>query len=392
MKGQGAAPAGEEAGILDLAVLGWRHRWLIAAVCVVTVAATFVVTISKAKIYESSVALIAPREGTGTNLLVGLAAGANTLQLPGLSLPSLTPNRDLLISILKSRTVAQALVEQFGLKERYGRRYLEEAVETLQARTRLAVSKEGVISLTVEDVSPQDAARIANAYIVQLQRLVTEYGVGEAGRQRVFLADQLARAKVRLDAAEDTLRRFQERNRAIVLQDQTRGAIEAAARLKGEMMATEVQLRVMRSFATEANPEVIALRQRVDEMGRQLAQMQYGERTLPAPGSDDRRDFAVPFAKVPEVGQELARLIREAKVQETLFSLLSQQVEQVRIAEARDLPVVQVLDPAVPAERPSGPRLRLNLAVAGVVGLVAGLFLAVVLESFKRRFGLAAQA
>ena len=126
-------------------------------------------------------------------------------------------------------------------------------------------------------------------------------------------------------------------------------------------------------------------------MGRQLAQMQYGGRTLPAPGSDDRRDFAVPFAKVPEVGQELARLIREAKVQETLFSLLSQQVEQVRIAEARDLPVVQVLDPAVPAERPSGPRLRLNLAVAGVVGLVAGLFLAVVLESFKRRFRLAPQ-
>src|SRR5207249_4970945 len=157
--------------------------WLVAAVCVVTVAATFLLTIFQPKVYESSVALIAPREGTGTNLLVGLTAGANTLQLPGLSLPSLTPNRDLLISILKSRTVAQALVKQFGLKERYRRRYLEEAVETLQARTRLAVSKEGVISLTVEDVSPQDAARIANAYIVQLQRLVTEYGVGEAGRQ-----------------------------------------------------------------------------------------------------------------------------------------------------------------------------------------------------------------
>ena len=157
-------------------------------------------------------------------------------------------------------------------------------------------------------------------------------------------------------------------------------------------MATEVQLQVIRSFATEVNPEVIALRRRIDEMGRQLAQMQYGERALPAPGSDDRRDFVVPFAKVPEVGQELARLIREAKVQETLFSLLSQQVEQVRIAEARDLPVVQVLDPAVPAERPSGPRLRLNLAVAGVVGPVAGLFLTVVLESFKRRFRLAAQA
>ena len=141
VKDQGTAPPREEAGVLDLVMLGWRHRWLVAAVCVVTVAATFVVTIFQAKIYESSVTIIAPREGTGTSLLVGLAAGANTLQLPGLSLPSFTPNRDLLVSILKSRTVARTLVEHFGLKERYRRRYLEEAVETLQGRTRIAVSK-----------------------------------------------------------------------------------------------------------------------------------------------------------------------------------------------------------------------------------------------------------
>src|SRR2546425_9538571 len=97
----------------------------------------------------------------------------------------------------------------------------------------------------------------------------------------------------------------------------------------------------MRNFATEANPEIIALRRRIDEMNRQLAQMQYGEsRATPA---GDRHDFTVPFAKVPGVGLELARLTRDVKVQETLVTLLTQQVEQARIAEARDIPVVQVL-------------------------------------------------
>ena len=43
--------------------------------------------------------------------------------------------------------------------------------------------------------------------------------------------------------------RPEERNRAVVLQEQTRGAIEGAARLKGEIIAAEVQLQVTRNFA-----------------------------------------------------------------------------------------------------------------------------------------------
>src|SRR5262249_23841341 len=169
-------------------------------------------------------------------------------------------------------------------------------------------------------------ADTANPYVDQLDQLVVHFGTGDAGRQRGFLAEQLARAKVSLDGAEDELRRFQEKNRAVALQEQTKGAIETAARLKGEIMATQVQLRVMRSFATEANPELWALRRRLDEMNRQFAQMQYGEEAQRGTTQDKRRgEYGVPIVRVAEVGVELARLTREVKVQETLVVLLTQQ-------------------------------------------------------------------
>jgi uncharacterized protein involved in exopolysaccharide biosynthesis len=164
---------------------------------------------------------------------------------------------------------------------------------------------------------------------------------------------------------------FQERNRAIVLQDQTRGAIEAAARLKGEVVASEVQLQVLRSFATDANPEVTALKQRISEMKRQLTAVQYGENAPVA-----SRDFHVPFSRVPEVGLDLIRLTREVKVQETVVGLLTQQLEQSRITEAKDLPIVQVLDPAIPRARPSHPRPLLNIALAALGSLVIGVGIA----------------
>src|SRR5439155_14275838 len=167
----------------------------------------------------------------------------------GVTLPSWTPNRDLLVSVLKSRTMGQSVVERFRLQERYGARYLEDAIKRLQSSTSVSLSREGVITVMVEDTDPSEAAEIANFYIEQLDRLVARYGIGEAGRQHEFLTEQLAHAKVSLDQVEQTLRQFQERNRAIVLQEQTRGAIESAARLKGEVMAAQVQLQVMRNFA-----------------------------------------------------------------------------------------------------------------------------------------------
>jgi uncharacterized protein involved in exopolysaccharide biosynthesis len=173
-----------------------------------------------------------------------------------------------------------------------------------------------------------------------------------------------------------------------VLQEQARGAIEAAARLKGEITASEVQLEVMRNFATEANSDVVSMKLRLVEMRRQLAKMQYGETPSgirPNPPGGERYDFSLPFAKVPEVGLELARLTRDLKVQETVVTLLTQQLEQARIAEAKDLPVVQVLDRAVPPEYPARPRLLVNLIAAAALSLLLAVVLTLFVGSRDKR-------
>lgn len=381
MTGVGEVDTGGSLG--DYAGVVWRYRWLILSVTVAAMLVMFVVTASLPKLYESTASMLAPKEGAGSGFLGGLAAASGLLQqVPNVSLPSLAPNRDLLVSVLRSRTVVQAVVDRFKVQEHYRFQYVSDAIKKVRAATTVSVSKEGVISVTVEDEDPRQAAEMANFYVEQLDRLVAQYGVGEAGRQRVFLTEQLARARAGLDAAEGALRRFQERNSAVVLQEQTRGAIDAAARLKGEIMAAQVQLQVMRNFATDANPEVVSVRRRIDEMNRQLEQMQYGEAAFRGAGGRQGQ-FSVPFARVPEVGLELARLTRDVKVQETLMTVLAQQVEQAKINEARDFPIVQVLDSAVPAERPSKPRILSNVSVVGAGAFFVAVFLAFLLDYTK---------
>jgi uncharacterized protein involved in exopolysaccharide biosynthesis len=66
-----------------------------------------------------------------------------------------------------------------------------------------------------------------------------------------------------------------------------------------------------------------------------------------------------------------ADLYRNVRVQETVFELLTQQYELARIDEAKDIPVVSVIDaPGIPEKKSFPPRLMVALGFA-VFGFTA---------------------
>jgi capsule polysaccharide export protein KpsE/RkpR len=341
------------------------------------------------KIYESKASILAPKESaSGAAGMVAALAASGANQFLGNILPPTGSNRDVFVAILKSRTMAHDMVDRFKLTEYYKTKYTEDAIKGLQGATDISVSKEGAISVTVEDKDPKLAADIANAYITNLDRLFAKLGTTDASRQRAFISDRLETTEKALRQAEEALKRFQESNKAIVVQEQAKSAVEEAARVKGAIVVGESQLEFLRTFATESNPQVVAQRRQVEEMKRQLAQMQYGlGMELPSesrnPG-EPRKEFYVSFAKMPGVGMEYIRLMRDVKVQETVHNLLMAQFEQAKINETKDMPTVQLLDKAVPAERKSRPKTVLNIAIAGTLSLFVGIFLAFFLEYAER--------
>ena len=374
------APGTSEPEPYEFEAILWRRRILVALVTIGAVLASLVISLTSTKIYRATASVVAPKENVDSGLLGSLLGSGLIQQLAGFSMP-FTSNRDLYVSVLKSRAMMQAVADQFKLQQRYRVEYPEDALRVLEDVTEVTVSKEGVIAVRVEDADPKVAAAMANFYIERLDHIIGGFQTGEASRQRGYVEGQLRRAKSELETWEDRLRRFQEKNRTIVLQDQTRGAIEAAARLKGEILAAQVQLRVMQGFVTDANPEVTVLKRRIEEMSLQLGQMQYGDGLRErSRGNGQRRNFEVPFSDVPELGLELGRMTREVKIRETLLTLLVQQLEQIRIAEEKDIPVVLVLDRAVAASRHAKPRLKLNLAIGLVGGFLAGCVLALCVE------------
>ncbi|MGH7253586.1 MAG: GNVR domain-containing protein, partial [Nitrospiraceae bacterium] len=233
----------------------------------------------------------------------------------------------------------------------------------------------------VEDKDPQRAADIANYYVSNLDRLNRTLTVSKAGQNRAFIEKRLAETRVDLVKAEEDLKEFQTHNKTVAVEAQSKAMIEAAAMIQGQIMAQEVQLQVMSSYLSTDNPELSRVRSGIEELKKQLILLESGrggKGMLPG----DRLHPAM--ITVPGLALDFGRLMRELKVQETLYTLLTSQYEQAKIQEARDTPTVQVLDPAIPAEKKSKPSIRLNMMIAGVLALFVGIFLAFFLEYLER--------
>ena len=382
----------DEVNLLDYwRVIRKQRRMLIRLFCSAILLA-MVVSLLLPKVYESTASIlpqIDSKEGLGGlgSLLAlsgsGGAGGAGALaQGLGITLPGMpaTPT-DIFTAMLKSRIMADAVIKQFDLMKLYNDKTMQDARKDLESDTKITVSKEKVIKVTVEAKSPQLASDIANFYVANLDRLNRTLNVTKSGQNRVFIEKRLVDTKANLAKAEEALREFQTKNKAVHLEAQGRAAIEAAAMIQAQISATEVQLQVMESYLTPDNPEVVRMRSGLGELKKQLALLEFGKSGKgQLPG--DRMHPA--FITVPSLVLEYARLLREVKVQEALYTMLTSQYEQAKIAEARDTPSVQVLDQGVPAEKKSKPIIWLNMLIAGVLALFLGIFLAFFLEYLER--------
>jgi uncharacterized protein involved in exopolysaccharide biosynthesis len=369
----------------------WRviysRRKPIVGFCTMIVLATLCVTLMMPKLFESTATLLPQLESNsgvmGLGSLLSSSGAGSAAQSLGISLPGAPPTpTDVFNAMLKSRIMADEVIHKFNLMEHYETKTLQDTRSVLEGATRIALSKEKVIKVTVEDKDPKLASEIANFYVSNLDRLNQTLSVSKARENRKFIEQRVAETQQALVKIEEALKEFQTQNRTVAIEAQSKAMIEATATIQAQIMAQEVQLQVMGTYLAANNPEMTRIQSSIGELRKQLQIMESGKsgkERLPG----DRLRPAI--TSVPALALEYGRMTRDLKVQETLYALLVSQYEQAKLTEARDTPTVQVLDPAIPAERKSRPKLSVNLLIAGMLSLLIAVFWAFVRESIKDR-------
>ena len=248
---------------------------------------------------------------------------------------------EMYVAFLRSRTVADRLIERFDLTTRYQTRTarVKGTRWALQYHTRVVAGRDGLIRIEVDDLDPVFAATLANAYLEELGLLLNRLAVTEAQQRRVFFGQKMQDTKMALIRAEQALAATGIGPELLRTQPQV--AVAAAAQLQAQIAAQEVQLANMRGFLGETDPR---FRQALTELAALRSQL----RRLEGPAATAA---AAPAGVRQDVQQtEYIARYREFKFQETLFEIFAQQYGSARVDEAREGAVMQVLDVAVPPD------------------------------------------
>ena len=356
----------------------WDHRRVLFRVLVWSLTISTVIAFLIPRRYESTVSVVPPDSLSGSNaMMAAVAAKADpSMATMASNILGMKSNGAYLTALLSSRSVQDHVIERFGLQKVYSARYMQDARKKLASRTAVSEDrKSGIITLQVTDADPKRARDMAQAYVDELNHLVADVSTSSAHRERIFIEQRIASVKQDLRDAEMKFSAFASRNAALDIKEQSRAMMSSAAALQGQLIAAQSELQGIEQIYTADNIRVRAARARIDELQRELQKIGGSDTTIDTDNMKDKELYPS-IRRLPLLGVEWADLYRRMKIQETVYELLNQQYELARIQEAKEIPTVNMVDPANLPERKSWPpRLLVILALTCLSMMGAGVWI-----------------
>jgi uncharacterized protein involved in exopolysaccharide biosynthesis len=349
-----------------------RHRRQLVRITVAALLAFTIIAFLIPKRYEAVARLMPPdQSSTGSAMLGALTAkGGDVLGALAGDALGLRTSGATVVGILKSRTVQDDLINQFDLRRVYWRQRYEDTRKILEKRTGIGEDKKsGIITIAVQDSSPQRAAEMARAYVEDLNRRVSQLTTSSAHRERVFLEDRLKSVKQDLDQATLELSRFSSKNMTFDPAIQGKAMIDAASTLQGQLIAAETELSGLQQIYGPDNARVKSASARVGELRSKLRAMSGAGRD---PGAKSGQLYPS-LEQLPLLGNTYYDLARQAKINEAVFEALTKQYELAKVQEAKEIPSIKVLDEPVVPERKIWPPRMLITIFGALVTLCIGI-------------------
>jgi len=363
-----------EINISELLATLARHKKIIGGITAGAAVVSLVISLLMTPIFRAETKILPPQQNSSiiASQLLNQMGGFASLASSAVGIKN--PN-EMYIGFLRSRTVYDKIIDRFGLMKLYDAKYREDARKDLAEALAARSGKDGMIVVSVEDRDPKRAADMANAFVEEMIGVSKGLALTEAGQRRLFFEEQLKDIKLALASAEEGIKGFQEKTGALKIDDQARTVIQGIGNLRAQIAAREVQYKVAQTFATPQNPDLQRIEEELRGLKAELNKLEQKGGNSPDP--------LMPTGRMPSVGMEYLRKLRDVKYNETLYELLAKQYEMAKLDEARDAVVIQIIDKAVQPERKVKPKKAIMVAFSTFIAFLFSILLAFFIERRK---------
>ncbi len=301
----------------------------------------------------------------------------------------------------KASDVANAIVDAFSeLTQQSNRQEASGAADFISSQlpgveSELRASETSLqrFKETQKVYSPSDEVKARLDKLTQLETSRAEAKVAlEESRQRLEYTRQQLSSEQQTVVAQTTITKnplIQElQTKLSDLETQLAGAEEKYTDKHPAVLALQAQIgdvkqqlskevaKIISAETQTVNPIYQGLLEEVVRLQTEVLAMETRYNTLGRLVSD----IDATFKDLPAKELELTRLERNAKVTESIYVMLKQKYEEMRITEAMKTSDTHVIDRAITPSSPIKPKVRLNVAIAAFLGLFVGIGLAFLLE------------
>ncbi len=358
----------DEISLLDLAIALGEEKKTLFGIPAITTTLAIVVSLLMTPIFTAKTVMMPPQQqqsGAASALaslgaLAGLAGGGAGIKSPD----------EMYIAFMQGESLQKAVIQKLNLQERYEKKTIFETREHLKQVVKIASDKKaGLITIEADDKDPEFAAKLANAHVEELRNLMGRLAVTDAQQRRVFYEQAITKTQNELAEAEANFRAAKEKSGMQVTAVIAESSVRAAAEMRAQIAAKEVQLSAMGSFTTPQNPDVQRLGGELAALRSQLKKLEQGS------GADE---------KTSPLQQLAVKSYRDIKAREAMMGVLVAQYESARVDEAKEGPLIQQVDVALPPERKSKPKRAIIVLVSAFAGLFLGALVAYVRRAMRK--------
>lgn len=330
------------------------NNWkLITTVSAVAAVIALLISLRLPNIYSARALILSPQQNSSlVGMLMGANSGMGSVASDFLGKGSLA---EMYIGIMKSDVISDSIIDRFKLMKVYNKEYRIDTYSSLNKNVDFtAGKKDGIVTITVEDIDPNRAAAMANAYVDELTKLLIKLNSTDANKNKTYFEERLDKTKQDLVNAENALKIFQSKNRTFDISEQAKSTLKGVADLEAQLAIEEIKLTGMRRIYTDTSQEIKNQNSVINGLKSQIIKFETSKTNRVVPGIDT----------VPALGQQYFRLMRDFKTKEALFELLTKQYEMAALDEAKDVAGLQVIQYARVPDRKIKPKRKLLILLS----------------------------
>ncbi len=289
------------------------------------------------------------------------------------------------ITVMQSRSFSETVIRKFNLIPYFklhnadSLRNMDDALKKLSNRMiSIGVDdNSGLISIKASTKNKQLSLDIVNHYLARLDDYNRKQKITHGRLNREFLEQRVNETRTILDSLIAVNRKFQEQNKTIDLESQSKSMIDSYAALVTEKMKLDIELEIAKSTYGTGNPILRELELKKIAIQNQIKALENSDKS-PKPV------YLLDIDKIPQISSQYALIKMNLDIYKAVFEFLYPQFEAARLSELKDMPTIEVLDQPRLAGRRDKPKRAIICFISTLLGFILAFSIALLKELLYR--------